>query len=99
MSRSFRDGFVIAIFNPKIAAFFVSLFSAFLESGQSNALHLAMASLAGGIDTIVYMVIVLVATMRRVKIAFAKYAGLNDLLLGVVLLIFGAILFVQILII
>lgn len=98
MSRSFQDGFLIAVFNPKIAAFFGSLFSLYLESGQSTALHLAMAALAGGIDMIVYVLIVLLVTTRRVTITFAKYAILNDLFLGVVLAGFGTILIVQILI-
>ena len=48
LSQSFCHGFAIAVFNPKIAAFFVSLFSQYLAEGQSTELHLAMASLAGG---------------------------------------------------
>lgn len=100
ISRSFRDGFAIAVFNPKIAAFFASLFSLYLEAGQSTALHLAMATLAGVIDMLVYVMIVLLATLQRVKITFAKYAGtkyarMNDVVLGGVLLCFGIILFVQ----
>ena len=96
ISRSFRDGFVIAVLNPKIAAFFGSLFSLYLEGGQTTALHIVMAALAGGIDMIVYVLIVLVATMPRVTITFAKYASLNDLILGLVLVGFGMILFAQI---
>ena len=49
LSHSFSQGFAIALFNPKIAAFFASLFSQYLAEGQSTMLHLAMASLAGGL--------------------------------------------------
>ena len=99
LSQSFRHGFAIAVFNPKIAAFFVSLFSQYLAEGQSTMLHLAMASLAGWIDMVVYLIIVLLATTQFAARAFTKFAGLNDLILGSILLGFGTILLVQNLII
>ena len=98
LSKSFRDGFAIALLNPKTAAFFASVFSVFLDVGQSVSLNLSMASLAGGIDIVVYMTIVFIATTRRVKVTFSKYAGLNNFLLGVLLLFLGAVLFVRILV-
>ena len=58
----FIDGFLIAIFNPKIAAFFLSLFSQFLIVGQTFIIHLGMALLAGVIDTIAYLAMVTLAS-------------------------------------
>jgi len=58
----FIDGFLIAIFNPKIAAFFLSLFSQFLIVGQTFVIHLGMALLAGTIDTIAYIAMVTLAS-------------------------------------
>jgi len=58
----FIDGFLIAIFNPKIAAFFLSLFSQFLIVGQTFIIHLGMALLAGTIDTIAYLAMVNLAS-------------------------------------
>ena len=95
LSQSFRHGFAIAVFNPKIAAFFASLFSQYLGEGQSTGLHLAMAALAGGIDMIVYVIVVMLATTQFAVGIFTKFASLNDLILGVILLGFGAILLVQ----
>ena len=95
LSRSFRHGFAISVFNPKIAAFFASLFSQYLGEGQSTGLHLAMAALAGGIDMIVYVIVVMIATTQFAVGVFTKFASLNDLILGVILLGFGAILLVQ----
>jgi len=60
---------------------------------------LAMASLAGGIDMIVYVIIVLLATTQLAARIFKKFAGLNDLILGSILLGFGTILLVQTMII
>ena len=99
LSQSFRHGFAIAVFNPKIAAFFVSLFSQYLAEGQSTMLHLAMASLAGGIDMFVYLMVVLLATTQLAARVFTICAGLNDRVLGSTLLGFGTILLVQNLII
>ena len=99
LSQGFRHGFAIAVFNPKIAAFFASLFSQYLAEGQSTMLHLAMASLAGGIDMVVYLMIVLLATTQLAARMFTTFTGLNDLILGSILLGFGTILVVQNLII
>ena len=99
LSHSFSQGFAIALLNPKIAAFFASLFSQYLAEGQSTMLHLAMASLAGGIDMVVYLMVVLLATTQLAVRVFTKFAGLNDLILGSILLGFGTILLVQNLII
>ena len=95
LSKSFNQGLAIAVFNPKIAAFFASLFSQYLAEDQSIMLHLAMASLAGGIDMVVYLIIVLLATTQRVARIFKKFAELNDLLLGCALLGFGTLLLVK----
>jgi len=62
MPNRFIDGFLIAIFNPKIAAFFLSLFSQFLIVGQTFVIHLGMALLAGTIDTIAYIAMVTLAS-------------------------------------
>ena len=99
LSQSFSHGFAIALFNPKIAAFFASLFSQYLSEGQSTKLHLMMASLAGGVDMVVYLMVVLLATTQLAARIFAKYARLNDLILGSILLGFGNILLIQNLII
>ena len=95
LSQSFRHGFAIAVFNPKIAAFFASLFSQYLAEDQSIGLYLAAASLAGGVDMVVYLMVVLLATTQLAARIFTKFAGLNDLILGSILLGFGTTLLVQ----
>ena len=84
LTLSFRHGFAIAVFNPKIAAFFASLFSQYLGESQSTRLHLAMATLAGGIDMIVYVIIVMLATTQFAVGIFTKFASLNDLILSLI---------------
>ena len=59
----FRDGFGIAILNPKILAFFSSLFSQFLSPEQNFYIHMFMAIIAGFIDVSVYVIIVFLVTL------------------------------------
>lgn len=80
LSHMFRDGFLIAIFNPKIAIFFLSVFSQFLNPGQSGFVHVQMALVAGTIDTLVYVGVVLLASspvVNKLLIAPNRYRDLS----------------------
>ena len=89
LGNSFATGFVIAVFNPKISAFFASLFSQFLVHGQGLGLHVAMASLAGFIDLAAYIIIVVAVSGRHLRPLLDTYHRLLDLVLGCVLLALG----------
>ena len=67
MSGSFLSGFGIAALNPKIAAFFASLFSQFFAEGQSLGLHVGMATLSGVIDVVTYVIIVIAVSGDRLQ--------------------------------
>ena len=77
---SFRDGFLIAIFNPKIAVFFLSLFSQFLGPEQTVTTHILMGLLAGGIDTFAYVTIVMLASLPVVTEFLTRYERSRNLL-------------------
>ena len=95
LSKSFFHGFSVAVLNPKIAAFFVFLFSQYLGEDQPTKLHLVMAILVGGIDMVVYVFIVSITNTQFAALIFAKFARLNDLVLGGILLGLGTMLLVQ----
>lgn len=92
LGHMFRAGFLIAIFNPKIAIFFLSVFSQFLRPEQfspeqfspeqSNLLHVQMALLAGTIDTLVYVGVVLLASSPVVKRLLIDPNRYRDLSIG-----------------
>ena len=69
----FFEGFLVAVLNPKICIFFVSLFSQFLSPDQTIVLHSLMALMAGGIDTLVYCTIVSLASIKSAAIVLEKY--------------------------
>lgn len=84
--NAFRDGFLIAVFNPKIAAFFISLFSQFLGGSQPFSLHLSMAGLAGFIDMAVYVFYAVLASTAVVHGLMERYARIRDGLFALILI-------------
>tara|TARA_Y100001933_G_scaffold264641_1_gene331418 strand:+ start:1393 stop:2022 length:630 start_codon:yes stop_codon:yes gene_type:complete len=94
----FIEGFVVAIFNPKIAVFFLSLFSQFLSSDQTYITHFFMAIIAGGIDTLVYCIIVLLASRRHTASFFGNYGTKISIIFGILLIFLSLSLFVSLLI-
>jgi threonine/homoserine/homoserine lactone efflux protein len=93
----FIEGFLIAILNPKIAVFFLSLFSQFLSSEQTHITHLFMAILAGGIDTIVYCIIVILVSTKGTASFLENYGSKVSLIFGIMLIFLSLSLFVSML--
>ena len=75
---AFRNGFLIGILNPKIAAFFASLFSQFVEPTQGFSISLIMAGIAGLIDMTAYCLAALISNTLLVKYLFLNYAHIRD---------------------
>ena len=84
---AFTDGFLIGILNPKIAAFFASLFSQFVIPSQPLSTSILMATTASLIDIAAYSVAALVANTILVKHLFLNYARVRDCIFGLLLLL------------
>ena len=93
----FIEGFFIAILNPKIAVFFLSLFSQFLSSEQTYMTHLFIAILAGGVDTIVYCIIVILASTKGTASFLENHGSKVSLIFGIMLIFLSLSLFVSML--
>ena len=93
----FIEGFLIAILNPKIAVFFLSLFSQFLSSEQTYMTHLFMAILAGGVDTFVYCIIVILASTKGTASFLENHGSKVSLIFGIMLIFLSLSLFVSML--
>ena len=85
-----RDGFSIAFLNPKIAVFFLALFSQFVgpETGAVDAAVLSLTALT--IDATWYTLVAVTLSGERALEWFRRRAPLIDRLTGVVLLILAA---------
>ena len=89
----FFEGFLVAVLNPKIGIFFISLFSQFLSPDQTIIVHSLMAVMAGGIDTIVYCAIVLLASTKSASIFLEKYRKEFNFLFAFLLILLAFSLF------
>ncbi len=87
--NGFVTGFLIAAFNPKTAAFFVSIFSQFLTQDQQFATHLGIALLAGFIDVSVYVIYVIAFTTSVLMKWIDRTQHIIERVLGSILMILG----------
>jgi threonine/homoserine/homoserine lactone efflux protein len=89
----FFEGFLVAVLNPKIGIFFISLFSQFLSPDQTIIVHSLMALMAGGIDTLVYCTIVSLASIKSASNFLEKYRKEFSLLFAFLLILLAFSLF------
>ena len=82
-----RDGFLIVFLNPKVAAFFLAIFSQFLSIDQSVLTRIGMTMLAWGIDTGWYVFMAFVLAMPVVLNKLRQHHGLVEASMGGLLLI------------
>lgn len=80
-----RDGFLIVFLNPKIALFFLAIFSQFLAPTQSIGTKLIAASLAGVNDALWYLLIALMVSSERIAARLQRHTGRIDLFFGLLL--------------
>ncbi|HCY12990.1 MAG TPA: lysine transporter LysE [Gammaproteobacteria bacterium] len=81
-----RDGFLIAITNPKIALFFLALFSQFVRAEAGLTEKIIMATSAGIIDALWYALVALVLSHSAILERLRRRAALLDRIFGVILL-------------
>ena len=94
--HSFNKGLLIALLNPKVAIFFGSIFSGFVNSKQTIPLHFQMASLAGFIDVIVYVVYVLFLSSKQVRKNLNQHKNLLNNFLALIFLVIGSFIAFQV---
>jgi len=80
-----RDGFLIVFLNPKIALFFLAIFSQFLTPTQSIGTKLLAASLAGANDALWYLLIARLVSSEQIAARLQHHAGRIDLFFGLLL--------------
>ena len=82
-----RDGFLIAFLNPKIAVFFLALFSQFVTPESTRTTQLLMALMATLCDGIWYCLIATIAGHSSVLPALRRHAILINRLCGLFLIL------------
>ena len=90
LTQSVRDGFLIAFLNPKIAIFFLALFSQFVTADSSLGTQLLMALVATLCDGLWYCLVAAVAGHSRILPLLKRKAGVINKVSGVVLILIAA---------
>lgn len=85
--NGWRDGFLLAFLNPKLAIFFLALFSQFVDVNASISHKLIMIFTVGGLDTLWYCLVVFGLTRGPVLEKLKANSHIIDKITGVVLLL------------
>lgn len=88
--RAAREGFFIALSNPKVAVFLLAVFSQFLRPDMGRADHLLMASTATLIDALWYSLVAVLLTRPGWLVALQRRAVWVERITGVVLIALAA---------
>jgi len=92
-----RDGFLIAVVNPKVLLFFTALFSQVATIDIAFGDKVALALIAGGVDALWFMLIAVALSHSRLLIRFQKSSWLLDKVFSLILFIIASRFILQIL--
>lgn len=98
VAKGFRQGFLVSFLNPKIAVFFLALFSQFVDPQARFVEKGAMGMMAGVIDTAWYVMVALVMSGTGLSDWLEARARSFDIAMGLMLSIVGAGMLVRLLI-
>jgi threonine/homoserine/homoserine lactone efflux protein len=85
-----RDGFLIALINPKILLFFSALFSQFVSLDGELWVKLLMAAIAGTVDALWYMLVAVVISQPAALARYQKSGPWLNKVFGILLLLIVA---------
>jgi threonine/homoserine/homoserine lactone efflux protein len=84
--QSAWEGFSIAFLNPKLALFFLALFSQFIHAEASTHQKVLMVATVGGIDTLWYCLIALILSQSSILTKLRDNSHIVDKVTGVALI-------------
>jgi threonine/homoserine/homoserine lactone efflux protein len=86
LKQSFYEGLMISFLNPKLAIFFLALFSQFLNDAAGWQHNIIMVATVSGIDTLWYCVVALVLSHSTMLAKLRNNIGIIEKCSGIVLL-------------
>lgn len=84
--RAGWEGFLLALSNPKVAVFFAALFSQFIRPEATLVEQLVIASTAGAIDTLWYVVVASTLSNKSILARVRARAALLNRCFGAILI-------------
>tara|TARA_Y100000992_G_scaffold188752_1_gene127811 strand:+ start:631 stop:1245 length:615 start_codon:yes stop_codon:yes gene_type:complete len=96
VTKSFAQGFMISIFNPKIFIWFIAIYSQFMSYDNNMSLNIMLVLVAGTVDALWYILLVNMVTSKSVLNKIKKRLGLVKLIVGYILIFISLILLIEI---
>lgn len=88
--NGWKDGFLIAFLNPKLAIFFLALFSQFVDSDASYQQKVIMVSTVGIIDTLWYLIVAFMFSRGPILEKLKRNSYIIDKITGSFLILLAA---------
>lgn len=88
--NGWRDGFLIAFLNPKLAIFFLALFSQFVDANASIEQKIIMVSTVGTIDALWYLIVAYMFSRGPVLEKLKRNSHIIDKITGSFLILLAA---------
>ena len=88
--RAARDGFLVALVNPKVLLFFTALFSQFVGVETEMWEKITLGLIAGGVDALWYMLIALIISHSGMLIRFQRGSWWLDKIFSIVLFVIAS---------
>ena len=98
VTKSFSQGFLISILNPKIFIWFLAIYSQFMSYDNDLFLNIALVLIAGTVDALWYILLVNLVTSKVVLDKIKKKAGIIQIIVGYLLILISAFLLLEVLI-
>jgi threonine/homoserine/homoserine lactone efflux protein len=88
--NGWRDGFLIAFLNPKLAIFFLALFSQFLAGDASSEQKIIMTATVGSIDALWYCLVTFTLSRGNIISKLRENSHIVDKVTGSFLILLAA---------
>ena len=86
LKQSFSEGLMVSFLNPKLAIFFLALFSQFVDADAGWQQSIIMVATVAGIDTLLYCLVALILSHSSVLDKLRQNMNVVEKCSGVVLL-------------
>ena len=96
VTKSFSQGFIISILNPKILIWFIAIYSQFMSYDNNMSLNIMLVLIAGTVDALWYILLVNFVTSKRFLNQIKRKSSLIQLIVGYLLMFISIFLLIEI---
>jgi len=96
VTKSFSQGFIISILNPKILIWFIAIYSQFMSYDNNMSLNVMLVLIAGTVDALWYILLVNFVTSKRFLNQIKRKSSLIQLIVGYLLMFISIFLLIEI---